>query len=384
MVITQQEKQRMDATMESAISKKHYRRVFKNLRIGSKEYAVLDMDLAQEKAVHYIALAIELLEQDQPDSFVKNLVNEYLLIACDFGNKDAAFLLASRALEISNELIYPPEDAVVFLKLAAERGHAEAAYQLGCCYAAMGKFLSAEQSCTNYFNAIDPRERQRLAEHHFNLAVENGHQDAVEELIIAYAYGRGYVGKSADKFIELCEGLLKHDNQAVALGYGAWLAGMTVEGNDPLPEAIRVQMNPVKALDCFLIASRGKQIELAQHALHLICLGILRGVWDIKHSDKLTKRLYQDIGQGNQLLALYFAWYSIPVDQRVGLPGLLRHYQLTSLASFVQQDEEKAIQFLDHAFFGSQTIISQLAKDILQEVFGRYFLDDEDLAPVEA
>lgn len=370
--------------MESAITRKHYRRVFKNLRIGSKEYAVLDMDLAQEKAVHYLGLAIELLEQNQPDSFMNNLVNEYLLIACDFGNKDAAFLLASRALDPENEFIYPPEDAVVFLKLAAERGHAEAAYQLGCCYAAMGKFLSAEQSCTSYFNAIDPRERQRLAEHYFNLAVEHDHQDAVEELIIAYAYGRGYIGKSADKFIELCENLLKRDNQAVALGYGAWLSGMTVEGNDPLPEAIRVQMNPAKALECFLMASRGKQIELAQHALHLICIGMLRGVWDIKQSDKMAKRLYKEVGQGNQLLALYFAWYSIPIDQRVGLPSLLRHYQLTSLASFVQQDEEKAIQFLDYAFFGSQSIVSQLAKEILQEVFGRYFLDDEELAPVDA
>jgi len=373
----------MDATMESAINKKHYRRVFKNLRIGSKEYAVLDMDLAQEKAVRYLALAIELLEQNQPDSFIHNLINEYLLIACDFGSKDAAFLLASRALDTSSEFIYPPEDAVVFLKLAAERGHAEAAYQLGCCYAAMGKFISAEQSCTTYFNSIDPRERQRLAEYYFNLAVENGHQEAIEELIIAYAYGRGYVAKSADKFITLCENLLKDENQAVALGYGAWLAGMTVEGGDPLPEAIRVQMNPSKALECFLMASRGKQIELGQHALHLICIGMQRGVWEIKPSDKITKRLYKEVGQGNQLLALYFAWYSIPVDQRVAIPGLMRHYQLSSLASFVEQNEEKAIQFLDHAFFGTQTMISQLAKDILQEVFGQYFLDEE-IVPVDA
>ena len=100
----------------------------------------------------------------------QHLINQHLTTACDFGNKDAAFLLASRALNCASEFTYPAEDAVVFLKLAAERGHAEAAYELGCCYAAMGKFISAEQSCTKYFNSIDPRERQRLAEHYFHIA----------------------------------------------------------------------------------------------------------------------------------------------------------------------------------------------------------------------
>lgn len=362
--------------MESATSRRHYRQVFKNLRIGSKEYAVLDLDLAQERALRYLAMAIELIEQQQTDTISQHLINEYLLTACDFGSKDAAFLLASRALNPDTDFMYPAEDAVVFLKLAAERGHAEAAYQLGCCYAAMGKFISAEQSCTHYFNGIDPRERQRLAENYFYTAIELNHAEAIEEMIIAYAYGRGYIAKSGDKFIHLCESLLKKDNHAVALGYGAWLAGMTVEGSDPLPEAIKIHKDTGKALECLLLASRSSQIELAQHALHLICVGMLRNVWDMK-SEKLNKRLYKDVSQGNQLLALYFAWYSIPIDQRVDIPNLMKHYQLTTLAGFVQQDEEKAVQLLDHAFFGAHTTISHLAKDILQEVFGRYFLDED-------
>jgi len=384
-MITRQENQWMDITMESAISRKqkHYRPIFKNLRIGSKAYAVLDMTLAHEKALHYLSLAIEMIEQNKADSFSNHLINQYLIIACDFGNKDAAFLLASRALNKDSELNYPAEDAVVFLKLAAERGHAEAAYELACCYAAMGKFVTAEKSCTQYFNNINPRERARLAEQYFHIAIERDHQEAIEDIIIAYAYGRGYIAKDIDKFIDVCESLLKKEHQSVALGYGAWLLGMTVEGSDPLPDAIKVNINPSKGLECLLLASRGEQLQLAQHALHLICIGILRNLWDIKRSDKLTKRLYKEVSQGNQLLALYFAWYSIPIDQRVELPKIMQHYQLTSLASFVEQSEEKALQFLDRAFFGKHTMISELSKDILQEIFGKYFLDD-DMEPVEA
>ncbi|MAZ38934.1 MAG: hypothetical protein CMF49_02355 [Legionellales bacterium] len=369
--------------MDSATARKRYRPIFKNLKIGTKEYAVLDMALAHEKALHALSLAIEMIEQNRDDSFSQHLINQHLTTACDFGNKDAAFLLASRALNCASEFTYPAEDAVVFLKLAAERGHAEAAYELGCCYAAMGKFISAEQSCTKYFNSIDPRERQRLAEHYFHIAVAEGHQDAIEDIVIAYAYGRGYIAKDISKFIDICENLIEKENQSVALGYGAWLLGMTVEGGEPLAEAIKMQKNPAKGLDCLLMASRGKQLELAQHALHLVCIGMLRDLWEIKRSDKFAKRLHKDVAQGNQLLALYFAWYSIPVDQRVALPTLMTHYQLSSLASFVQQDEKLAIQFLDHAFFGTNSQISQLAKDILQEIFGQYFLD-EALTPVDA
>ena len=191
-----------------------------------------------------------------------------------------------------------------------------------------------------------------MAEYYFHIAIAADHQDAIEDIVIAYAYGRGYIAKDINKFIDICESLIKKENQAVALGYGAWLLGMTVEGGEPLAEAIKVHKNPSKGLDCLLMASRGKQLEL-------------------------------EVIQGNQLLALYFAWFSIPVDQRVALPNLMKQYQLSSLASFVEQDEKKAIQFLDHAFFGANNLISQLAKDILQESFGQYFLDEE-LTPVDA
>lgn len=382
-MITQQVNQWMDLTMEGVLNRKRYRCVFKNLRIGSKEYSVLDTELAQERATHFLALAIALMNQGPLHPVNQALMNEYLLIACDFGCKDAPFLLASRVLKSEAVLPYSPEEVIVFLKLAAERGHAEAAYELACCHAGMGKFVSTEHSLKQYFSDICAQERARLAEYYFHLAVEKEHQDAIEELILAYAYGRGYIAKSLDKFVELCEKLVNRHHQSVTLGYAAWLLGITVEGHEPLGEAIRLPKNVNKAVDYLLQASRGESVELAQHALHLICVGFLRALWDINQNEKFVKKLLKETNQGNQLLALYFAWYSIPEKQRIPAPAWLSRYPLPTLESFITPSEEKAMQFLDAAFFGHHATISQLAKALLQETFGRYFMDDEEMASLE-
>ncbi len=355
--------------MESLSHKQHYRPLFTVLRIGSKEYAVLDQTLAQERASIYLSRALYLLQQEQPERYI-NTINYELLIASDLGSADAAFLLACRALEPESRMPFPADDAVVFLKLAADRGHAEAAYQLACCYAAIGQYKNTEQACANYFNSIEPRERARLAEHYFHIAVEANHREAVEELIIAYAYGRGFIAKNAEQFISLCEKLIAKDDQSVALGYGAWLAGMTVEGDDPLPEAIQIATDFPRALQYIIASASGVNIELAQHALHLVCLGIYRGCWDALPAGTVATKLHQAVNAGNQLLALYFAWYSIPMHKRCMMPELLEQQQLTHLAGFVEQDEVKAMTYLDKVLIGPNAHLSAIAKELLLQVFG--------------
>ncbi|MFN7097827.1 MAG: hypothetical protein ACK4PR_09795, partial [Gammaproteobacteria bacterium] len=288
----------------------------------------------------------------------------------DIGSADASFLLACRTLEPECRVPFPPEDAVVFLRLAADRGHAEAAYQLACCYAAIGQYKNTEQACANYFNSIESRERSRLAEHYFHIAANANHREAIEELIIAYAYGRGFVAKDASQFSALCEKLVTQDDQAVALGYGAWLAGMTVEGEPPLPDAIHLPPNYQKSLDCLMMGAIGANVELAQHALHLICIGIYRGIWDNLPAGKLAKTLHETVEAGNQLLALYFAWYSIPLHRRCPMPELLDQQQLTQLSGFVEQDETKAMNYLDKVLLGANAHLSAIAKELLLQVFG--------------
>jgi TPR repeat protein len=383
-MITQQVNQWMDFTMDGTLTHGVYRCVFKQLRIGSKEYPVLDLPLAQERANHFLSLAIQRMNHGNLSIDDHLQINEYLLAACDFGSKDAPFLLAARALHPDARLAYPAEEAIVFLKLAAEREHAEAAYQLACCHAGMGRFVSTESGCQRYFTEMGLQEKVRLAEYYFSLAIDHGHQDAIEDLIIAYAYGRGHIAKNVNKFIELCEKFVAKNHQAVTLGYGAWLMGMTVEGDEALSDAVKLSPNPMKALNYLLQASRGDSFELSQHALHLIFLGFSRGVFEGVSYDKLMKQFSQAIAQGNQLLALYFAWYSLPEENPIVPPPMwFKAYPLEALQDFCRPDESKAMAFLDAAFFGENRMISQLAKEILQETFGRYFLD-EDLELMDA
>ncbi len=355
--------------MERISREQRYQPLFNVLRIGTKEYAVLDKPLAQERASIYLSRALYLMEQESPERYA-NTINYELLIATDLGSSDAAFLLACRTLDPHVKVPFPPDDAIVFLKLAADRGHAEAAYELGCCYSAVGHFKNTEKVGSSYFSQIDPTERQRLAEHYFHIAVEREHREAIEELIIAYAYGRGYIAKDAEKFTLLCEKLIARGDQSVALGYGAWLAGITVEGEELLSEAIYVACDYERALEFLLLSAEGHDLELAQHALHLFCLILLQSSWDNLPEGHLEQKLQQSIQDGNQLLALYFGWYSIPLYKRSAVPEFLEEYQLTQLSSFVEPNEVKAIAYLEKVVLGSNQHLASIARDILQQVFG--------------
>ncbi|NNM59514.1 MAG: hypothetical protein HKM04_06815 [Legionellales bacterium] len=354
--------------MESQSSKQQYRPLFTLLRIGSKEYPVLDQSVALRQAETCLTRALFLMQSADADRHAK-VINHELLLACDLGSSDAAFLLASRVLDNNLAMSFPQEDAVVFLKIAADRRHPEAAYQLGSCYAGIDKTNATEVICSYYFDSISGEERSRLAEHYFEFAVAAEHREAIEELIIAYAYGRGYINKDAAKFSLLCQRLIERGDQAVTLGYGAWLAGMTVEGEKPLAEAVSLPVDYIQAIGYLILASKGSDMVLGQHALHLICLGLAKGLWDSCPPDYLAFQLKQSVDAGNQLLALYFAWYAIPMHRRCEMPELLEQQQLTLLASFVEQGESSAMYYLDKALVGSNMPLSSIAKELLLQVF---------------
>lgn len=360
--------------MDSDETNSRYRPVCKYLCIGDKEYAVLDPELAQQRATQHFTEALSILESKDICLESEQKVNQLLTLATDFGSKDAPYILALRVLDEDTEIDYRVEEVVVFLKLAAEREHPEAALQMACCYAAMNKYPAIESAARKYFASFSASERRKLAEYYFQKAVQLDYQPAIEELVISYAYGRGYFQKDAQRFITLCESQVDKRNQGVMLGYGAWLAGMTVEGKDPLPDVVTIPRNSEKALTCLLMTSCGQNLQMARHALKLICCGLEREVWT---ASKLKKRLVQSAKAGNQLLSLYFAWYSTPQEDRNHLLPIFKDFELPMLAKLVDVDQQAAVNYLDSAFFGADEDISEVAKEILSQVFGRCFMDAE-------
>lgn len=366
--------------MESEIIQERYQSVYQYLRVGSKEYAVLNAQLARERAEEFYNEALQLLKAPQ-DNQISSDIDRALTLATDFGSKDAPFLLSQRLLETDVVTSYPPEEVPVFLKIAAERGHAEAAFQLACCYAANNHFPKAEVVAADYFASFSPKERGQLAEYYFHKATSMGHENAIRELVLAYAYGRGYVDKNAEGFMALCEHEISRNNQSLALCYGAWRMGMTIEGKPTLPEAVQIPQDVWRALECLLKALRGKNLVLAQDALHLICIGMTQKIWERNpfERQRFRKRMIKEATNGNQLLALYLAWYSIPEACRTNMPQILSEFEFTQLACLVKPSEELAIAYLDSAFFGIDEDISCIAGDILSQVFGRCFMDDEGM-----
>jgi hypothetical protein len=366
--------------MDDQTSGRRYRPIYRDLRIGAKEYPVLDLNLAKQRAQTFLDEALGILNLSKITPAQQQQLHRCLLIATDLSSKDAPYLLALQCLHGAVDLDDLSLDGLHFFKIAADRGHGDAAYRLATAYAGTARFPELEEYGFRYFHALAPRERQRWAEHYFHAAMAQEHQEAMEDLIIAYAYGRGFIPKNAASFVNVCETLVKRKNQAVTLGYGAWLAGMTVEGSEPLPEAIQLPIDANKALEFLLVASRGAVVELSQHALHLISLGMVNGLWNLKF---FGKRLLREANQQHSLLAFYFAWYSIPVEIRAKTPALIEHYPLIAFAELVEPDEEQAVHFLKVALFGDHEELSLEAKNLLNDVFGSYYLDEAEALLLE-
>lgn len=346
---------------------KPYRPLFRHMEIGSHRYAVMDERLASERAEEHLRTALYLLDApSSPD--IQQAIDRELRIAMDFGCPEAPYFLANRLLQGESTQGLPATEALNFLRVAAERGHSEAAYRLGCSYAAMENYPEIETAGEHYFSAYTPQERCRMAERFFDEAIALGHEEAVEELILAYAYGRGYIGKDSDCFIAVCEAQVKKGNQSVTLGYGAWLAGMTVDGEKPLDEAVKIPMNIPRAFEYLLLASRGRDLEYSQHALHLLGLGVTRSLWT-RNRERLCRRFMREAHNQHYVLALYMGYYGIPAAQRPPLEvEWMKEYPLSELGVLFPEDHNVAARYLKRVRFGPDERLAAVANDLMDSL----------------
>ena len=354
--------------MVSKFKHKNHQPLLELLQISKTGYFVINEAVALERADFYLSSALELMNNELNHEYF-SAINALLIAAADLGSAEAAFHLSQNLLSSSCQAPYSSSNSFIFLKLAADRGHLEAAYQLACCYAGIDNFKLMQAVCEKHFDELSASQRKHFAEHYFKQAIEKNHRESIEELIIAYAYGRGYIEKNVEIFIDLCENLIQKDNQSVALGYGAWLAGMTVEGEEPLPEAIKLELNYSKALQLLIKSANGQNMEMTQHALNLIFIGQEKGLWHFLAHNQLSALLTEMLEKGNQVLALYHAWYAIPVNRRPAMPSFMKQQKLTLLAAYVKVDEERAMYFLDKALLGTNRELAKIAKELFLKVF---------------
>ena len=348
--------------------KRRYTPVFRHLRLGSKEYWVMDPKLGKARAADHLQKGLELFHDKASDE--ERIAGcEELLLATDFGCAEAPFLLALQILAHPADPVLPHHDFLTLLRLSAERGNPRAAYRLGASYAQMGHFPAIELLAGMHFACLPNQDRVRLAEYYFAMAIAEGHDEAIDELIVAYAYGRGLIAKNLAKFQRLCETLAKKGKQWVMLGYGAWLCGMTVTGETPLSGAIEVPKDAAKGIEYLLKASRGPKLNLAQHALNLILVAQSKGALGSASLQKLQRRLFKEANSGHQLLALYFAWYATPTSLRSEIPGFIADEPLPQLQHFIVPHEDLAIKWLDIALFGQDANLAEMAKMLLGLLF---------------
>ncbi len=357
-------------------SKARYAPVFRHLRLGSKEYWVMDPKLAQMRAARHVKKGLNLLHNEATDE-EKIEGCEELLLATDFGCAEAPFLLALHILSYPEDSILPNQDFLTLLRLAAERANGRAAYRLATSYAQMNHFPAIELLCKAHFTCLPKQDSVRLAEYYFALAIAAGEDDAANELILAYAYGRGLIPKSLAKFQRLCEAMVKKNKQSVMIGYGAWLCGMTVTGGALLPEAVDVPKNTAQGLEYLLMASRGAKLNLAQLALKLILVAQSKGAFGSGSLQKLQHCLFQEAKEKHQLLALYFAWYATPVRMRREMPAFISDEPLSALQQLVVPNEELAIKWLDLALFGTNAVMSEVAKLLVPNLINEETTEDQ-------
>lgn len=351
-------------------TKRRYTPVFRHLRLGSKEYWVMDPTLAKMRAAEHLKKGLDLFHEEASAEEKARGCDE-LLLATDFGCPEAPFLLVLQILSYPEDPTFPHHDLLNLLRLAAERGNGRAAYRLAASYAQMSHFPAIESLGEVHFAGLSKQDRVRLAEYYFARAIADGNDEAMDELIMAYAYGRGLIAKNSMKFQRLCETLVKKGKQTVMIGYGAWLCGMTVNGKPMLPGAVEIPKDSARGIEYLLQASRGAKLSLAQHALNLILVAQTQGVLGTGSLQKLQRRLFKEAKDKHQLLALYFAWYSTPPAMRKEIPPFIVDVPLTQLQHFVVPHEDLAIKWLDVALFGADAALANAAKLLLTNLYAK-------------
>lgn len=157
--------------MDKTLTEQCYQPLSQSVQIGAREYAVVDPAVAEERATHYLQQAQAVLEQLKTASqaelpTLQADIEKKLLIAIDLGSVEGPFLLAQVLLDEHFESSFSPQEAVLFTKIAAERGHREACQQMASCYADQPDFPALVAAGQEYFSEISPKDKSMLAQYY--------------------------------------------------------------------------------------------------------------------------------------------------------------------------------------------------------------------------
>ncbi len=147
-----------------------YKPLYKKLSVEDNAYAVIDSKQAHERANYYLLQAKNNEKDYKQARLSKNKVNYYLRIATDYGSMDAPFLLAHRILQ-KKAKEFSDDDVIIFLHIAAQRGHLQAALQMACCYDGKNSYPEILYAGADFFAALKTNERQLLAKYYYNVAM---------------------------------------------------------------------------------------------------------------------------------------------------------------------------------------------------------------------
>jgi len=355
----------------------YYQPVHRRTEVGEKVYAVLEPALAKARAIDFLETAQVLMRSEFATELLKP-IQLYLVAATDYGCKDAPFLLANSYVATQEAV---PDDAVTaaieLLQLAFIRGHIDAGLVLASAMAKLGVDESWDQALAPAFMTMSATDREVLAIQQLEQAIDLGSDVAMEYLVVALAYGGGYIRRDGSRFVTLCEQLIAKGHQAVMLGFGAWLCGMTVSGTALPSNAAQPMIDYLRGFSYLLQASRGQSTDLGLQSLSLICMAMVQGQFDERVRQGLTQLLKQEMREDNPLFALYLGWYSVPLHGRKKTPALFVDHPLTALASMVEPNEQQAIALLERVVFSKQTKCANLvnlisiAEQMLNTLFGR-------------
>lgn len=355
---------------------KGYQSLHQILSIGGREHQAIDQHAANEQANAYYQRALTMMEADYKQAqhdkaavhWHSNIVND-LMLATDLGHGHAPMLLAQHAMTHTGRQILNASQILTFLHLSANRDNTEAAYQLGCAYALTGDFPAIEALILEHTTITD-KKRSQLAKDYLRLAATTQHSGAVQALIVAYAYGSGFIERDVECLVELCTTLSHQGNQTIALTFGTWLIGSTntVEISD------KQKADPMKTLTSglpyLLIASSGKDIPLAQKALQYICALIGHHEADNVLIHKVFKpMLIQSAQKANQLLAFYLMWYALDPTEKPLAPEFMHAYDCSALENIISPCAEEAACYFERVIKGDNTMLIEIAHHLSGYIF---------------
>jgi TPR repeat protein len=155
--------------MEHIMDRCHYRPLCHSIAWENQTLSILDYGEANTRANEFLEMARELLNSRSSKNIkTQHQINEYLLDATDLGSAEAPYIIALRILADETGNAFMRDEAIVFLKLAAERGQNDACYRMACCYEGNTLFPDILAAGKAYFAGLKKADRKLLANYYLN------------------------------------------------------------------------------------------------------------------------------------------------------------------------------------------------------------------------